>query len=72
MKLITKMLIIKYSTKGNHIKIEKTRFGKVNPENDVIHDAKEVIWDINLKKSRRYWASDIGPAILGQRYCPPL
>ena len=31
---------IKYSTKGNQIKVEKTRFRKVKPENDVILDAK--------------------------------
>ena len=33
---------IKYFTKGNPIKNEKTtcRFGKVNPENDVIYDAQ--------------------------------
>ena len=34
---------IKYSTKGNQIKDEKTRFGKINPENDVIHNAEKVI-----------------------------
>jgi hypothetical protein len=33
---------IKYCTKGNQIKVEKTKLGKVNPENDVIHDAKKV------------------------------
>ena len=32
-----------YSDKGNQIEIEKTRFGKVNSENDVIHDAQNVI-----------------------------
>ena len=37
------MLKIEYFTKGNQIKVKKTRFGKVNPENDVIHDAKKVI-----------------------------
>ena len=46
---------IKYSTKGNQIKVEKTRFGKVNPENDVIHDAQKVILDINLQKIWQYW-----------------
>ena len=34
---------IKYSTKGNQIKVKKTKFEKVNPENDVIHDAQKVI-----------------------------
>ena len=34
---------IKYSNKRNQIKIEKTRFEKVNPETDVIHDAQKVI-----------------------------
>jgi hypothetical protein len=34
---------IKYSTEGNQIKVERTGFGKVNPENDVIHDAQKVI-----------------------------
>ena len=34
---------IKYFTKSNQIKLEKTRFGKVNPKNDVIHDAQKVI-----------------------------
>ena len=46
---------IKYSTKSNQIKVEKTRFGKVNSENDVIHDGQKVIWNINFKKIRRYW-----------------
>jgi hypothetical protein len=41
---------IKYSTKGNQIKVKKNRFDLVNPENDVIHDAQKVIWNINLKK----------------------
>ena len=48
---------IKYSTKSNQIKVEKTRFGEVNSENDVIHDAQKVIWDI--KKSKKF--GDIGP-----------
>jgi hypothetical protein len=34
---------IKYLTEGNQRKVEKTRFGKVNPENDVIHDAQKVM-----------------------------
>jgi hypothetical protein len=34
---------IKYSTKGNQIKVEKTRFGIVNSEHDVIHDDQKVI-----------------------------
>ena len=34
---------INYSTKGNQIKVKKPRFEKVNPENDVIHDAQKVI-----------------------------
>jgi hypothetical protein len=46
---------IKYSTKRNQIKFEKSGFGKFNPENDVIHDAHKVICNINLKKIRRYW-----------------
>jgi hypothetical protein len=48
------MCRIKYSTKGNQIKVEKNRFEIVNPENDVIHDGQKLIWDINLKKIRRY------------------
>ena len=51
MKSITKMRRIEYSTKCNQIKVEKTRFGKGNPENDVIQDAQKVILDLNLKKS---------------------
>ena len=42
----------KYCTKGNQIKVKLTRLGKVNPENDVIHDAQKVIWDI--KKSKKF------------------
>jgi hypothetical protein len=38
MKGITKMREIENSTKGNQIKLEKTRFEIVNPENDVIHE----------------------------------
>ena len=34
---------IKYFTRDNQIKVKKTRFGEVNPENDVIHDARKVI-----------------------------
>ena len=34
---------IKNCTKGHRKKIEKTRFGKVNPENDISHDAQKVI-----------------------------
>jgi hypothetical protein len=34
---------IKYSTKGNTIKVEKTGFWKVNPKNDIIHDAQKLI-----------------------------
>ena len=34
---------IKYFTKGTQIKVEKTRFEKINVENDVIHDAQKVI-----------------------------
>jgi hypothetical protein len=30
-------------TIGNQIKVEKTRFDKVNPDNDVIHEAQKVI-----------------------------
>ena len=52
---MTKMRRVKYST--NQIKVEKTRFGKVNPLNDVIHVAKIV-------KLRRFF-----PAISGRRYC---
>jgi hypothetical protein len=33
------MLIIKYSNKGNQIQVKNVRFGKINPENDVIPDA---------------------------------
>ena len=33
----------KHCTKSNQMKVEKTRFGKVKPENDVIHDAQKVI-----------------------------
>ena len=36
MKVVTKMRKIKYSTKLNQIKVEKSKF---NPENDVIHEA---------------------------------
>ena len=39
---------IKYFS--NQIKDEKTRFGKGNLENDVIHDAQKGIWDKNLEK----------------------
>ena len=42
----------KYSTKGNQINVKKTKIGKVNPENDVIHDAQKVICDLNLEKNR--------------------
>ena len=34
---------IKHSTKRYQIKVEKTGFEKVNPENDVIHDAQKEI-----------------------------
>jgi hypothetical protein len=34
---------IKYLTEGHEIKVENTRFEKVNPENDVIHDAQNLI-----------------------------
>ena len=44
------MCRIKYSTKRNQIKVKKSRFGKFNPESDVIHDAHKVICNINLKK----------------------
>jgi hypothetical protein len=50
---MTKMRRVKYST--NQIKVEKTRFGKVNPLNDVIHVAKIV-------KLRRFF-----PAISGRQ-----
>jgi hypothetical protein len=42
MMLITKMRRIKYSIKSNQIKVERTIFGKVHTENDVIHDAENV------------------------------
>jgi hypothetical protein len=50
---ITKMRRIKYSTKGDQIKVEKTRFGKVNPENDVIHDAQKSNLRYKSQKNRR-------------------
>ena len=43
-----KCVEIKNSTKVNQIKVEETRFGRVNPANDVIHDTQKVIWDENL------------------------
>jgi hypothetical protein len=43
------MRIIKYSTKHNQTKIQKTRFLNFNLENDVIHDTLKVICDENLK-----------------------
>ena len=53
---------IEYSTKSNQIKVEKTTFWKVNPENDVIHDAQKVVWDIKfiLQISKKF--GDIGTA----------
>ena len=47
---------IKYSAKRNPIQVEKSKFGKLNLENDVIHDAFKVIRNINLTKIRLYWA----------------
>jgi hypothetical protein len=46
---------IVYSTERNQIKVEKSESGKLNHENDVIHDANKVICDMNHKKNRRYW-----------------
>jgi hypothetical protein len=42
---------IKYSAKRNQIKVRKSKFGKLNLENDVIHDALKVICNKNLKKN---------------------
>jgi hypothetical protein len=50
---------IKYSAKRNQIKVEKSKFGKSNLENDVIYDALKVICNRNLKKIRRYLALEV-------------
>ena len=47
---------IKYSAKRSQIKVEKSKIGKFNLENDVIHDALKLICNRNLKKMRWYWA----------------
>jgi hypothetical protein len=39
MNWITKKRRIKFSNKRNQIKVEKSKFGKFNLENDVISDA---------------------------------
>ena len=38
MKWITEMRRISYFTESNQIEVEKSKFGKFNHENDVIHD----------------------------------
>jgi hypothetical protein len=43
MEWTTKMRGISYWTKRNQIKVEKSKFEKVNPENDVIFDGQKVI-----------------------------
>ena len=56
---------MKYSTECNQIKVEKTRFEKVNRKNDVIHDAQKVIWDIILKKIGDIGKfGDVGPPVV--------
>jgi hypothetical protein len=55
MKCITIMRRIKYFTKRMQIKVEKSKFGKFDLGNDVIHDAHEIISNRNLQKNRRYW-----------------
>ena len=39
-----------------HEKGIRYKFGKFNHENDVLHDAHKVVYTINLKIIRRYWA----------------
>ena len=53
MNCITKIHRIKYSTKLNQIQVDKSKFEKFNLENDVIHDAHDVICNRNLQKIRR-------------------
>ena len=46
---------MKYYSKRIHIKVGKSYFGKFNFQNDVIHDVNNIIWNINLHKSSRFW-----------------
>jgi hypothetical protein len=48
--------MMSFSTKRNQIKVKKSEFGKLNHENDVIHDARKVFCNINPQKFRRNWA----------------
>ena len=43
-----------YSTKRNQMEVLKSKFGKLSLQNDVIHEANKVNW--NLKKIRRYFS----------------
>ena len=68
MNWITKMRRIKYFTNRNQIIVEKSKFGKFNHDNNVIHDAHRFICIINPQKFGDFGKfGDIGPAI-----SPPL
>jgi hypothetical protein len=43
-----------YSTKRNQMEVLKSKFGKLSLQNDVIHEANKVNW--NLKKIQRYFS----------------
>ena len=54
MKQNTKMCKIKYSTKGNQIKIQKVDLDNSILKYDVIHDTLKVICDKHLKCPRNF------------------